>query len=359
MNNLNTLTQTYGDIAINPYTGKLKAYIRFDLLHINGIRTLLRDIKSFPILMTRNIDKEYQIFFKELIKYEKEHEYKYKGSKNKKKKYKTIYGVHLEILLPRKIESKEDKRHFVNKFMSLVNPIGYTIPWLAYEMQRGDASYINVLLSERECINHEEYIRYNRNYKLKTGEIVHKKGDIKLDSKGKKRKEFIQFSCKTRLFILDRSFDQLMKKLFQNFKIAAVKIVRDIKIRFFLSVKSAKKGWHFFNKQCVMEVNHAKRYIEYMCNRAVDIQRDTVIDYIHDDHIKNVPTPRYREIESIFMKYKKRFDKNEFHDDRGKARAIGYKDVALDDLKTNIKDLIQLFETEIKKIVPSIIGQER
>ncbi|MEG0408924.1 MAG: hypothetical protein RR623_08630 [Bacilli bacterium] len=354
MNDLNKLTQTYGDVAIDKSTGELKSYIRLDLLYINGIRKILRDIKSYPILITRNINKEYQIFFKELIKYEKENAYKYKNPKSGKKKYKTIYGVHLDILLPRKLKLKADIRTFVNKFMSLVNPIGYNIPWIAYEVKRGDARYINILLSERECIEHEEYIYYDRNYKLKTGEIVHAKGDIKMDSKGNKRKKTVQFSNKTRLFILDRPFEQLRNKLFQHFKIAAIKIVRDIKIRFFLRVKSARKGWHFFNKQCVLEVNHAKRYIEYMCNRAVDIQRESVLDYIHNDYIKNVPTPKYREIEAVFMKYKKRFDKNEFHDDSNVVRAIGYKNVALDDLKANIKDLILLFDTEIKKIVPSI-----
>lgn len=355
VNDTTNLVNQYGDIAEDITTGNLKAYINFQLLHNNSLKKVLRDIKSFPIIMMENINEEYQIFFKKLIKYEKEHEYDYTGNGKTKKKYKSIYAVKLEILLPRKIKTKKQIKYFIRKFMLNLNPLGYKLPYLAYEVHRGDATYINILLSERQCFDHSEYVRYNRNYADKQGRITHKKGDLKLDAKGKKIKIYVQFSSKVRIFVLNRPFEHFMKILFQYFKIAVRKIVRDIKIQFFIQIKKARGSWHYFNRQCILEINNAKRYIEYMCNYAVDLQRETVIDYIMDEHIRSVPTPRYKEIQAIFMKYKKRFDKESYHDSTNTLRLIQYKGVPLNTLKRNIKDLIYMFEIEIKNIVPKIV----
>lgn len=347
------LSEEYGDIAIDTNTGELKSYINFQFLHYNQMRAEIKN--SYTILVKKNIDSDPQAFFKKLIKYEKENEYKYSG-KPGKKKYKTIYGVKLEVLLPKKIKSNLNIKTFINSFMEQLNPLNYKIPWIAYVVKKGNGSYVNFLISERQFLNHNEYLRYTRNYYAKNGSVLHKKGEFKLSVEGKRIKKHVMFSRKCRLFTLDRPFKWIMNQLFEKFDVAIRKVIKFIKTRWRLKVKKAKQCWHYFNRKAVMEVNHSKKYIEYYCNFALDHQRGYIMDYHLDPRYeaKSFPVPKFKELEKLFYKYQARFEKGSFHDSLKQKRQIDYKGVPLPTLRENINELLLEFKIELNYIVPGI-----
>lgn len=353
MKNLQTQSKNYADMCICQETNQIKCFVKFQLLHSNDMKKEISILSDEKILFTQHIEEKPSVFFKKLIQFEKMHQYKYK-EKSDKKKYKTIYGVKLEILLPRNISKKHDRIKLVKNFISLLNPTGFRLPLLAYVVQRGEGTYIILLLSERESIGHEEYIRYNRNYFGKDGSILHKKGDVKLDADGNKIKEYVQFSKKTRIFVLDQDMKKIRMHLVRHLLVALKRTKRVIKFRFIIQKKKVSPFWHYFNRKCVETVNTAASYIEYMLNHSIDLQTEGM-DFTEDNpYWYKIPRiPKYKEIRILFFKYKARFEKNEFHDKQNNIRKIGYKHVPLNLLKENIDILIKEFETDLRKIVPA------
>lgn len=353
MNNLQDLSKRYADLSICEETNQIKCYIKFHLLHANEMNSEIKTLNTKKILCTKNINESPDMFFKKLMKYERKHEYNYKGSDGKKK-YKTIYGVKLEVLLPRSVHKKKDMIKFVTYFMSSCNPSKFKLPYLAYVVHRGHGTYVIILLSERESIGHIEYLRYDRNYWSKSGELLHKKGDIKLDQNGKKRKEFIQFSKKARIFVIDQSMRKIRKRFTDLMLIALKKIKRIIKYRFVIQKKKANRFWHYFNRRCVEVNNEAINYIEYMLNYCLDLQSDNFKSMEENPYWYKLPKiPKYKELKNLFFKYRARFEKNEFHDIHGQCRKIGYKHVALNELRKNLEILINEFKVELKALIPA------
>lgn len=352
MSTLAELAKKYGDIAYNPVTGELKGFVNFQLLHMNALRHELKLMKSEKLVLKENINDDPFLFFKNLIRFEKEHEYKYA----KKSGYKTIYGVRVQILLPKKIKKDSDIKKLIYRFMTELNPLSYNLPYAAFLLNKGNGRYVEIILSEREVVDRTETVRYNRDYRSKDGILLHKRGDAKRDKKGKIIKQHVMFSSKKRLFVLDRPMNKIRQKLMRMLLQAVRSILRHIKLRMFLKIQKPKKSWHYYNRQCVLEVNHAKRYIEYMCNYAADIKKQEVMDLEHDQPYRNIPIPRYSDIKKIFMSYKARFDKGCFHDEEGNIFYIKCKGVPYDELRKNIQHLIVMFEKEIRNIVPQVYG---
>lgn len=349
MNTLTELTKKYGDIAYDPINGELKGFINFQLLHLNAFRRELKLMKEEKLVYKENVGDEPFKFFKKLISYEKEHEYKY----GKESGYKTIYGVRIQILLPKKVKSDNEIKKLISRFMFELNPLSYDLPYAAFLIQRGAGKYIEILLSEREVIDKMEVVRFNRDYYGKDGILIHKRGDAKRDKQGKIIKHHVMFSSKKRLITLDRPMKKIRQKLMRMLLRSVKSILQHIKLRMFLKIKKPRKSWHYYNRQCLLEINHAKRYIEYMCNYAADLKKQDVLDLEHDYPYRNIPIPQYEEIRKIFMSYKARFDKGCFHDSEGSTYRIKPKGVPYDELRNNIARLIQMFEKEIRVIVPN------
>ena len=350
MNDFKKLMKEYGDIAYDPSTGDMKGYISFQLLHANALRRELKELSSCRLIHKMNIETDPFTFFKELIKFERDHEYKYQKNSG----YETIYGVRIEILLPQKIKKDSEMKKLISRFMTELNPLAYNLPYAAFLIQRGNGRYIQILMSEREVVDCIEVVRYTRNYKSKDGTLLHRRGDPKLNADGKPIKQHVMFSSKKRIFVLDRPMEKIRKKLLRMLSQALRTILQHIKLRMFLKIRKPKRTWHYFNRQCLLEVNHAKRYIEYMCNYAADVKKREVLDLEHDQPYRDIPIPKYKEIQSVFMKYKARFEKNSYHDAEGNVFSISSRNIPYSELKENIERLIQMFQRDIRQIVPSV-----
>ncbi|MEQ3257468.1 hypothetical protein AAA151_24700, partial [[Clostridium] innocuum] len=143
---------------------------------------------------------------------------------------------------------------------------------------------------------------------------------------------------------------RLMRMLLQSVRT----ILQHIKLRMFLKIQKPGRSWHYYNRQCVLEVNQAKRYIEYMCNHAAEVKKEEIRDLEEARPYQNIPIPGYREIKTIFMRYKARFEKGCFHDGDGNRYRIRAKGVPYDELRANITELIRIFEEELRGIVPQL-----
>lgn len=356
--NKNTLKQ-YEDIAIDINDSHIKTYINFKMLHLETFKKEISNIKSYLIM--RNIPDEYthsnyKSFLYKLYKYEKEHQYKY----TKEKGYKSVAAIRIEILLPKKINTSTLQKKFVVQYVKECNPVGYKLPWISYIITRKDSKYLVILLSEREYQDCEVVDTYNRNYKNKEGLLVHEKGSPRLDSNGNQIKKHVLWSNKVRIFTFSKfkCFEIFMNDLKDKLIMVLKSTIGKIERKFIMKKRNAKKIWHFYNGKCVIEVNHVKKYIECMCNFALDIQRSKKNSRYNDDddREKSSPTPLYKEISNLFFKYKKRFDKESFHDNEKVLREIAYKNVALDVLQENLYILKEQFNQDLIKLVPVVFN---
>lgn len=341
-----------GDIAIDFDDNRVKTYVRITMVHVDGLNREIRRINN--VLMYSNMPdslSEQLAFLKKLAKYEKEHGYHYDKSA-----YKTIGCVKIELLLPRSLRTMEKKRRLVHRFMKMVNPIGFALPWIAYEESRGTAKYINIILSEREYLNHTEMKRYNRNYYDRKGNVTHKKGDVIYDKVGNPIKEHVLFGKKCRLFCFRKqAFGRMVKQLVDQYVEALRSVLIRIKTRFVIKKKTAKGQWHYFNRKVCQEINIMKQYVEFYCNYAVALMRDPDADRMMEEYRgRSAPIPKLKEIMAVFYKYKKRFEKESFHDSSGRLRKIAYKRISLPTLESNLDILKKEFRQELIAIVPKV-----
>lgn len=343
------LSLKYGDIAIDfDDKSSVKTYVRISMLHINRFRSEINNIQD--IVCYQNMpDQEQQKFLKSLVSYEKKHKYNYAKTTT----YKTIAGICIELLLPRGIKSKDDKVKVAMRYMAKVNPLSYRIPWVAYEEQRGSATILKILLSEREYLNHEETKVYNRNYYDQHGNITHRKGDPVLKA-GKPVKVTVLWSNKVRIFTFNKVyFKRMVTQMISEYISVIKSILHKINVRFRLKQRTAKAKWHYYNRTTCIEINTIKQYIAFHCNYAVYLQKDASRRPALEDYLeKDIPVPKLKEIIAIFHKYKSRFDKELFHDKNGCIRKISYKQVPLPDLKSNLDVLKQEFKQDLIQVVP-------
>lgn len=343
------LSIKYGDIAIDIDDNSVKSYLKFQMLHLNRFRQEIKEITD--VVDKDNMPDDYSKFLRSLAKYEYQHQYKYDKST-----YKTICAARIELLLPRKIKNLSQKKVLLRKFINAINPIDYRLPWIAYEITRGTAKLLVILISEREFIDREDYKVYNRNYYDANGVVTHKKGEIMHDKKGKPIKTHTLWSNKVRIFSFSRSqFKRLIQDLMDKYIIAIKQVIKKISKRFCIKKKNAKAKWHYYNRKCIYEINTLKQYIEFHCNYAMSLQREIVYDpHMEDVTARAAPTPKANEIIALFHKYKARFEKNSFHDKKGLLRAIPYKRLSLPTLQDNLSILKDEFRSELASIVPTV-----
>lgn len=343
---INTLTSTYGDIAYDMDDQSIKTYVRFQALHQNAFKYEIDNIQSV-VTMDNIPNDEYRKFFLKLLRYEKQHEYNYT------KTYKAICGIKIELLLPRRITSNTQKIKLVKSYMTRLNPIGYKIPWIAYTVKRGSATYMIVLMSEREYIDRNQPKIYNRNYYDRNGNLTHKKGDPMLKH-GKPLMEHTLWSNKVRLFTYSRaSFQKLVTDLIDKYVSIVKTLLNHIETRFRLKQKNVREKWHFFNRKVCLEINDMKKYIEFHCNYALSLQKDSsTTPWLEEHRARSAPVAHMKELTTIFHKYKARFEKECFHDHQGVMRKIAYHKVPLDQLQENLSILKKEFKQELGLLIP-------
>lgn len=349
MDTTTALSSQYSDIAYDYDDSSIKTYLKLQMFHINRFREELDSITS--VVAKENMPEEHIPFLKKLISYERKNAYNYSKST-----YKPICGIMIELLLPRKVDTMKKKANLAFSFMKKMNPIGYQIPWIAYEIKKGSAVYLRLLFSEREFLNKAQKKRYNRNYYDKNGVITHKKGDLILDKHGNTISETVLWSNKVRLISFNRKqFKKLIFQLTEKFIESCKKILNKIETRFRIKQKTAKAKWHFYNRACVTEINTTKQHIEFMCNYAVQINSTTAeAPWYEEQRGKSIPIPKKKEITALFHKYKARFEKGYFHDDKDTMRKISYRGVALPLLKENLEILRAEFKQELSALVPTV-----
>lgn len=175
----------------------------------------------------------YKIEIEKLVTYKKENSYNYK-IKDGKRKYENIYAYYLELLIPKFI-SENEVDDFINKYIIYLDKRFKNLLYVYKKASRGDGDYALIMLFPRyvykkkyyktEKYNSDYYWNPNTKRRCKENnpeaELLHKKGDIKLDTEGKPIRKLQTCKAKAERVFIYTSFNAFMFKLKEKlYKIA-------------------------------------------------------------------------------------------------------------------------------------------
>lgn len=205
------------------------------------------------------------------------------------------YCIFLRIMYPKDL-SKNQRHDFVKKFMFEVSMHYKKILFVYKFVQIGKGNYADILAFERELYTteHEEDVVYKRDMYInkKTGRTTNKKdpnavqickkGEVKLDKKGKplKIKTYIKSKKKTRYFVFFSNKNEEKKKAnFNKFRLrlcfyissALSKVSAYIE---YFTLKYAKRSYAFsdirtintqYYNDAISEINRKLRQLQQAC----------------------------------------------------------------------------------------------
>ncbi|MDQ0361609.1 hypothetical protein [Breznakia pachnodae] len=371
-------------IAEDPFHNNV--YVKYDVLHRDEFFEYYNRVNDF-IIYSFSIPKER--FLKEYDQFVDN--YKYTGRNAR-------YAVQLKILYPKGIVSSRNKRiSFLKEYVKQLIGIKVNLPYTVQEITIGKANYALITIIEREFLGKSNYKYYQKDVWIdsRTGSfpksdcpeefkvLKRKKGDIQKDKNGKLIPNERKFSTCVRVFrygmrkdgtsCWDIFINDLKNKLINSLKRIFSKKAGTGKV---LHKRQCKKSYHPLIRRRLSSINYAKQTIEYTTNwllkrekeylKFKEKPKDFTIQRQHDQltlwnssewrYMGVEKTKAYKQIESIFEKFRSRFKKEEFHDNEGNVRKIQHCYQRVDELEENIHLLIKMFFEDISAVQLSVDG---
>lgn len=376
-----------------------KCFVKYEPMYEEDIKSFLDKASDKNILLD-GCPYDYKDYFADLAVYEKEHGYKYKEGE----RYRTRYAVKMILLLPKELQGekqKEKRKMLVKDFIKSLSETSRLSPaeakerkkenrelddvlnYAAFEETRGKGLYVQLIISERQYRTKPEYKKYLYNIywnprkkkickKSDPGaEVKHEKGEYILDKNGNRIIDERRFGFKIRRFSTD-DFGRLLQQLKENFIICVKKILSNVKrginiIRAgmdeknkkpeYIKQKRAYYSFHYFNRKCIEEVNHAIQFVEYHINYLLAVERrklQQILNAVPDEVPMRDPAvpeirSRIQQISSLYEKYKGIFESGWFKLN-DIPLAIKTKGIKLPELKSNLDDLLKVFKQECLKL---------
>lgn len=370
---LGAYNQNKVDLIEDESRNESNVFIEFNRLHKDEWMDIINEeriymIEHLPELNGRKMMKNE--FFTLYNDFMEKNTYNFSTEKRK-----MVYAISIRVLYPNCIREEKTESSFI---ASLIEEFAYTtadLPYLVYNEHRGKAKYAVILLIEREFEKKEEWQKYKKDLviDIRTGcwasrncpndykKVIAKKGDYKKDKDGNRIPVMASFSRCQRIF---RWADgtKAGRDTFNEFIMILKRKVINACIR--VSRKKPFKGKVLPKRICKKEYNNfAKRRLAMMNFAKSTIQKTTNVilsyEYRYCQHLepynqaKNtvfIKTKAYKEVESVFEKYRTRFNKKEFHDNNDEVRKIDPFHQRVDQFEHNIYLLLQMFFTEINQI---------
>lgn len=376
-----------------------KCFVKYEVMYEEDIKSFLDKASDKNVLLD-GCPYCFKDYFSDLALFEKEHGYKYKESE----RYRTRYAVKMILLLPKDLQGekqKEKRKMLVKDFIKSLSETSRLSPaeakerkkenrelddvlnYAAFEETRGKGLYVHLIISERQYRAKTEYKRYlytiywnphKKQVCKKTdpgAEVKHEKGEYILDKEGNRIVDDRRFGFKIRRFSTD-DFGRLLEQLKDNFIICVKKVLSNVKrgihiIRAgadeknkkpeYIKQKRAYYSFHYFNRKCIEEVNHAIQFVEYHINYLLAVERrklQQILNAVPDEVPMRDPAvpeirSRIQQISSLYEKYKGIFESGWFKLD-GISLAIKTKGIKLPELKNNLDQLLKIFKQECLKL---------
>lgn len=382
--NKEVLESILGDFVVSG--NEQKDYIHFDKLKKNDFFIELKKLPRRNILV-EGTPYECVQFFHDLFEFEEENEYKYTD----KNSYGAIYAVKFEMLMPKTLKEDKEKRvKFIRKFVEEMNEgskltrsaaktrkeidkeLDQRLNYVAYDQVKGKGLYVTLLISEREYRNEPVYKKYKYTAYMDAetkrscskndpnAVIKFEKGTFMRDKEGNKILEKSNFGLKCRRFSY-KSFDRFIQQIHENFlkcyrcvvdKVKRGYIFRQKKVSR-IKQKRAYYGFHYFNRKCIEEMNHAIQYVEYTLNYMVSKKLKKLnlgLEEWPDDlpmHSPIVAEARSEldVIDRLYKKYKDAFESGYLSTSKG-TLIVAFKNIRLDMLQDNLDKLLNTFKQD-------------
>lgn len=344
---------------IDPSGNSVKAYLRIEpIRHLIGEYNFLSQYKKHEYLCA-NVANAYQVFY-DYVCYQKKYKQRnYKGV-GRSRAYERVEGNRITIMVDSQATRDKTKlTNLVKKFMS--NVIGSeNLVYCAWLCEFGYGSYLVILLLDREYGAYypvyEQDIYRNRKGQLckKDAEgavLVCKKGERKTDSHGN-HYPCESFNCiKSRLF-KDEKIEVIRARLLTQFVDQVRLVCERVKKEFFIKREQIKQWYSQEYKRLARRRNQLKIYVENKINYLLSHHKK-VADW-HDIKDGAAPgeilkTRKGMQLENLFYKCKKRFEKGSFHDIDNVEKKILHDNVYV--CYSNCDDFEKQFDLELSQLL--------
>lgn len=241
----------------------------------------------------------------------------------------------------------------------------------------GCGAYARITMIDRIYIARTQWMVYKKDgwFDSRTGRFAsadcperykvlkYRAGDYRLDKDGNRIPSKAVFSNSLQNFVYGKDmqsgrnlWDEFIWKLRQKFLDAVLRVcgkTDHVKKGKRLHKTACKPEYHHYVRRRIAALNFAKQTIEYTTNYLLKKFCAEDIVFTHYNEAKGGRTEHsraYKQVLSIFHKYRTRFRNGVFHDETGNEHQLDYYHQNVYELDRSIRCLLDLFFSDIKAL---------
>lgn len=292
------------------------------------------------------------------------------------KKRNTRYAISLTVLYPKKLQTISERKRFIRQYVLQLCGLKQPIPYLVENITMGCGTYAKITMIDRHYIARTTWMIHKKDgwFDKRTGRFAkadcpdeykvlkYKTGDYRLDKNGNRIPSKALFSNSLQNFVYGKDivsgrnlWDEFLWKLRQKFIDAVLRIcgkTDHVKKGKRLHKTECKAEYHRYVRRRISALNFAKQTIEYTINYLLKKFCADDIVYEHYNDAKGKRTKHstsYKQVLSIFYKYKTRFQNGLFHQNEIEHK-LDYYHQNVYELDCSIECLLDMFFSDIQAL---------
>ena len=293
------------------------------------------------------------------------------------KKRNTRYAVSITVLYPKKLQTIEERERFIRQYVLQLCGLKQPIPYFVENITMGCGTYARITMIDRIYIARTQWMVYKKDgwFDSRTGRFAsadcperykvlkYRAGDYRLDKDGNRIPSKAIFSNSLQNFVYGKDmqsgrnlWDEFIWKLRQKFLDTVLRVcgkTDHVKKGKRLHKTECKPEYHRYVRRRIAALNFAKQTIEYTTNYLLKKFCAEDIVFTHYNEAKGGRTEHsraYKQVLSIFHKYRTRFRNGVFHDETGNEHQLDYYHQNVYELDRSIQCLLDQFFTDIQAL---------